>query len=137
MGCGEFLELQLDGSVACVGAKCPRPSAAQEILAGGETEHIVTFDEFGFTIRHPLQERLDDALMGCGLHRRLASSIEDPPEPLGLYRITLLPAGNLHYQLLQAVWPKEDMQCDRPGPDSPAAWARQFPKPGNRPTPRR
>jgi hypothetical protein len=67
--CGrESLMLGAAGHVTCGHLECPRPDAASELLADRETEHIVVFDRTGYTIRHPLRERLDDALMACALH---------------------------------------------------------------------
>jgi hypothetical protein len=45
--------------------RLPRPGAASEILADRKTEHIVEITNSGWAIRHPLAERLDDALMTC------------------------------------------------------------------------
>jgi hypothetical protein len=42
------------GHLTCSQLECPRPDAAHAILADRETEHIVQFDDTGFTIRHPL-----------------------------------------------------------------------------------
>lgn len=56
------------GGITCFAAGCPRPTAVTELLADRETAHIVMFDQRGYTIRHPLWERLDDALMTCSLH---------------------------------------------------------------------
>ena len=87
VGCGPTLETSAaDGRIRCAAPECPRPTAAAEILADRETEHIVEFDEIGFTIRHPLRERLDDALLQCVLHAQLAR-LDNPPTPgLGRYR---------------------------------------------------
>lgn len=88
MGCGEQL-IQGEGhQVWCCHSACPRPTAAAEILADPETGHIVTFTDDGFTIRHPLRERLDDALMTCPLHAGLMDGTLDAGEWLepGQYR---------------------------------------------------
>jgi hypothetical protein len=55
------------------------------LLADQESEHIVVFGETGFTIRHPLRERLDDALMDCDLHKDIAA-MGGPPVRSGTYR---------------------------------------------------
>lgn len=69
MGCGEQLILGEGRQLCCVHSKCPRPTAAAEILADTETGHVVTVTLDGqFAIRHPLRERLDDALLSCQLH---------------------------------------------------------------------
>lgn len=107
MGCGETLEMRLTlsptpgsrddlstsssnnvppATLVCVSADCPRPSAAGELLADAETEHIIIFDSRGFTVQHPLRERLDGELFGCSVHQQ----IRDNPESqgrLGRYRV--------------------------------------------------
>jgi hypothetical protein len=85
MGCGEGLILSELGEIFCAGLLCPRPAAAAEILADTESEHVVIFEEHCFTIRHPLRERLDDALLRCELHAYLASQ-DGPLFPAGTYR---------------------------------------------------
>lgn len=85
--CGQD-ELIMDYATAdirCGGNGCPRPTAAHEILSDRETHHRVTFTDGGFTIRHPLRERLDDALMRCDLHYELGNRINAPVPP-GEYR---------------------------------------------------
>lgn len=85
MGCGQTLFLGDGGHITCSKADCPRPSAVDELLHDRETEHIVELGETSFTVRHPLRERLDDALMECGLHSRIAAG-SGPPVPPGRYR---------------------------------------------------
>ncbi len=87
MGCGATLYLGGAGAVACSSTGCPRPAAVDELLQDRETEHIVVLGESEFTVRHPLRERLDDELMTCDLHQRIARS-DGPPEPPGRYRVT-------------------------------------------------
>lgn len=85
MGCGETLSVMDGGHVTCRRLECPRPDAVSEILADRETEHLVTFSPTAFTVRHPLRERLDDALMDCELHEFIAA-LPGPPVSSGLYR---------------------------------------------------
>lgn len=85
MGCGPTLFLANSGNVMCSRLECPRPTAVSEILDDRETEHLVTFDLSGFVVKHPLRERLDDALMACQLHDFIAGLDGQPIEP-GLYR---------------------------------------------------
>jgi hypothetical protein len=73
------------GYLTCSRLECPQPDAVHRILADSETEHLVQFDDDGFTVRHPLRERLDDALMQCDLHRHCAS-LPGPPDAPGRYR---------------------------------------------------
>lgn len=55
------------GVIACGSDECTDPTAVTRLLADDEHEHIVTLGWASFTIRHPLRERLDDALMECDL----------------------------------------------------------------------
>lgn len=86
MGCGNTLALDPCGSITCTNPGCPRPDAAADILGDGETEHVVQLDPHEFTVRHPLRERLDDALMTCTLHGHV-KSMARPPHPPGRYRV--------------------------------------------------
>jgi hypothetical protein len=86
MGCGETLILAEGGFATCSSLSCPRPAAASELLADGEAAHIVQLGETDFTIRHPLHERLDDALMQCELHVHVAA-LPGPPRQPGRYRV--------------------------------------------------
>lgn len=84
--CG-YKSLRLkDFLLFCSRPDCPRPSAAEEILRDAETEHIVQLKVATFTVRHPLRERLDDALLKCSLHAWLANEPERP-FPTGQYRV--------------------------------------------------
>ena len=85
MGCGELLHLR-HGTVTCKSAYCPRPDAAAEILADGEVHHVVTLGEVDFTVRHPLRERLDDALLDCTVTSWLRGLDAAPQQP-GVYRL--------------------------------------------------
>lgn len=85
MGCGETLkagEGMAFNPVLCLAQDCPDPVAAQKILGDSETEHLVQFGRTGFTVRHPLRERIDDQLLSCELHRACAQN----PDLMGLYR---------------------------------------------------
>jgi hypothetical protein len=88
MGCGATLFLGAGGYVTCSWSKCPRPDAASDILLEREHEHVVTFADDGtFSIKHPLRERLDDALLTCPLTAFLAR-LDFPPVKAGNYRAT-------------------------------------------------
>jgi uncharacterized protein DUF6085 len=91
MGCGECLVLGEGGLVTCASRKCPRPSAAAELLRDAEAEHVVQVTWEGFTLRHPLRERLDDALMTCRLHEYLCDPVA--PLPPGRYRVSRAAGG--------------------------------------------
>ena len=85
MGCGTTLFVGEGGYLTCSHLKCPRPDAVSDLLADRETEHIAEIEAKTFTIRHPLRERLDDALMECDLHAHLARLAKAPVRP-GRYR---------------------------------------------------
>jgi len=85
MGCGQTLSAMDGGHITCRHIDCPHPTAVDEILADRETEHLVVFSESAFTVRHPLRERLDDALMECQLHEHIAG-LSGPPTAPGRYR---------------------------------------------------
>lgn len=85
MGCGRTLFVGEDGYITCSFIECPRREAVSLILADRETEHIVMFSNTAFTVRHPLRERLDDALMECQLHEHIAG-LSGPPVQPGRYR---------------------------------------------------
>mgnify|MGYP001569443309 FL=1 len=85
--CGsQTLFLGDGGHVTCSRLDCPRPTAADELLADDETHHVVQLGPKTFTVRHPLHERLDDALMTCGVHERIAG-MDGPPAASGRYRV--------------------------------------------------
>jgi hypothetical protein len=80
MGCGETLYLETGlnadfNTIGCRGPFCPRPTAAAEILADPQTEHIITIDSViqgRYSMIHPLRERLEGGLLSCRLTRWLA-----------------------------------------------------------------
>jgi hypothetical protein len=84
MGCGETLELH-DGRVMCIMVGCLDYLAVDRILADPETEHVVEVDETGFSVQHPLRERVGGMLFQCDLHSRL-KALGDPPKQPGRYR---------------------------------------------------
>jgi hypothetical protein len=112
MGCGETLFLGAGGFVTCSYLTCPRPDAASRILADAESEHIVEFGRREFTVRHPLKERLDDALMRCDLHEHI-TRLAGPPVKPGRYRAR----PNLG-QRAQGAWTWEPLPASA---DPPAA----------------
>jgi hypothetical protein len=95
MGCGTTLFLGTGGHVTCRRIDCPNPSAVDQILGDRETEHLVDFTAAGFSILHPLRERLDPdegGLLGCVLHRHITALI-GPPVAAGRYRAHPDPGG--------------------------------------------
>lgn len=69
MGCGPetLILVPPNGVIMCIKKGCPGPHAVAQILADQESEHVVSFRAREFAIRHPLRERLGDALLDCGL----------------------------------------------------------------------
>lgn len=96
MGCGQTLRYRTNtGRVVCIAADCPRPLAVAELLADPETEHLLTVTDTGWTVKHPLRERLDDALMTCRAadvprHHLLPTPAPDGPT---VYRLVLDDGG--------------------------------------------
>lgn len=86
-GAAELVMDYATANLRCDGPGCPRPTAAHEILQDSRTEHEVTFTADGFTLRHPMRERLDDDLLTCEIHRMLMRN-EAPPLAPGTYRVT-------------------------------------------------
>lgn len=97
MGCGRTLFVGNGGYITCSYIHCPRPDAVADLLHDNEIEHIVAFSETGFTVRHPLRERLDDALMSCFLHEEIAA-MSGPPVKPGRYRARSKQAGGWTYE---------------------------------------
>jgi hypothetical protein len=94
LGCGQTLraeETKLVNRVICWAATCPDPLAAQKILQDPMTEHIVrfSFSGSGFTVKHPLRERLDDALLYCELAQICGAMPEPPGGVAGSYLVRL------------------------------------------------
>ncbi len=85
MGCGTTLFVGSGGHITCSYIPCPDPCAVDQILGDAETEHVVEFRAGEFTVRHPLRERIGDALLTCSLHTHLAG-LPGPPVQLGRYR---------------------------------------------------
>lgn len=99
MGCGQTLFAGEGGHVTCSYGMCPNPSAVDELLADRETEHIVQLGEYGFDVKHPLRERLDDALLGCSLARWIGEQAPADLPPVGRYRVRE-PAGDTEWERL-------------------------------------
>ena len=99
MGCGQTLEVWY-GHIACSWQGCPRPDAVSTLLKDRETEHIAEFDGKGFSLQHPLRERLGGDLFGCDMHARLRALDEMPVEEPGVYRV-LDPGDGLIFERLE------------------------------------
>jgi hypothetical protein len=84
-GCGDTLFLGDGGHVTCSLLGCPNPTGVDELLHL-DHEHYVTFDEDGFTVEHPLRERINGTMHGCPLHSYLQTLDGAPMKP-GRYRV--------------------------------------------------
>lgn len=87
MGCGQTLFLGAAGYITCGYVECPDPESVSTILDDREAEHAVTLRDTDFTVKHPLRERIGDALLQCDLHARITEEPK-PPHPPGRYRVT-------------------------------------------------
>jgi hypothetical protein len=87
MGCGETLFLGSGDYITCSYIDCPQPDAVSTLLDDREIQHIVDIGETTFTVRHPLRERLNDALLNCRLHNDIAA-MSGPPAKPGRYRVS-------------------------------------------------
>lgn len=85
MGCGRTLFRGKGGFITCSSLDCADPTAASKILADPETEHIVEISEGGFSIQHPLRERINGRLYDCEFHEELRRQPGPPAKP-GRYR---------------------------------------------------
>lgn len=63
MGCGETLRGQ--PNIVCSNPLCFDSGAVTAILADPETEHVVRLGDDGWSMKHPLRERVSNTLLGC------------------------------------------------------------------------
>lgn len=61
-------------------------AAFTALLELGPSEHVVKFTKDGWTMQHPLSERLDGSLFDCPWNDRLIA-LNGPPEGLGMYEV--------------------------------------------------
>lgn len=86
MGCGTTLFLGEGGHVTCSAVDCTGPDAVDTLLGDRETEHIAVFTEKGWTLKHPLRERLADELLTCGATAWIGD-IPQLPHLRGTFRV--------------------------------------------------
>lgn len=84
--CGGKLGL-VGNALACIGVDCPRPTAAAEILADTEIEHILVLEVASFSLRHPLRERLDSVLLTCEVGGYVGEFGREMSEGLGDWQV--------------------------------------------------
>lgn len=96
MGCGQTLFMGTGGHITCRRIDCSNPSAIDQILGDPETEHLVDFTAAGFSILHPLRERIEHPaqadLWDCALHQYI-QALDGPPTAIGRYRAHADPGG--------------------------------------------
>jgi hypothetical protein len=97
MGCGPTLHLSPAGVIRCLDRQCPNPMAAQKILENADSADLVQIDAGGFSILHPLRERLDNGLFNCPVNMHLAA-LREPPAGPGFYYARLDEAGLLELE---------------------------------------
>lgn len=92
--CGkQHLYLQPGGLIVCKSMgepECPNRVAVTALLSNGETEHIVDLTESGWTIKHPLRERIADDLFSCAFHQRLTNTPGLSLYVRGQYRVSVV-----------------------------------------------
>jgi hypothetical protein len=86
MGCGDTLFVGSGGYITCSWVKCPDPGAVSDLLMlHTSPHHKVVIGELGWTIEHPLRERLA-GLFDCPLHGFMESR-PGPPAVPGTYTV--------------------------------------------------
>lgn len=91
MGCGETLVASQGYGdlydILCTNPDCTYLDAVTRILANPYLDaHVVELTSMGFTIKHPISERVDDALFSCQLHTYI-SRLDRPPRDVGYYYV--------------------------------------------------
>lgn len=84
--CGDETLRVVRGEIVCESPGCPDPGMTHSILQDSEVEHIVFVGPEGWTLRHPLRERLNDELLTCGWNDYLAT--EGRAHSHGTWRIS-------------------------------------------------
>lgn len=76
-----------DAVIECDAVGCPTPTLVQELLAKPDQHvHLVKFDEDGYTVQHPLVERVRvEGLFACDLADEFRA-LREPPG-IGMYSI--------------------------------------------------
>lgn len=101
MGCGETLFLGFNGYVTCAALPCPRPDAVTVILEDRETAHLVRIRKGGWTVQHPLRERVDRSLLDCRFNPNDHRPHDVPSRGLSLWRVMEMDSGWLWEEVPQ------------------------------------
>lgn len=103
--CGEpKLHLMQADVIHCLARGCPDPDAAQKVLSDPETGHVADVTEDGWTLKHPLRERLGDGLFACTAGEVMRRAEEDGAVLPGRWR--LLPGTDGAAAAFQAITPE-------------------------------
>ena len=105
MGCGPHLHVMSGGMIMCLAPGCPNPGAVTHLISQPQSHlDVVQIDEDGFSILHPLRERLDGSLFDCPVNKALLA-MPAPPAPPGKYRARIDENGNLDLETLEGAAP--------------------------------
>lgn len=86
MGCGETLAVAGGGHIVCMALQCPDPAMLDKVISHEAMDrHIVILDDEGFSVQHPLSERLTD-MTECDVHQAMHEQDGAPASP-GRYYI--------------------------------------------------
>lgn len=100
MGCGKTLFVGSGGYITCSWIDCPKPDAVSILLEEDEHEHVVVFTRKGWTIQHPLRDRVEGVLFDCPATKE-CEAIRLAPAP-GTYRMSRGASG-WDYTLLEIL----------------------------------
>jgi hypothetical protein len=98
MGCGETLEVVSAGRIMCQEPTCPRPYAVRDLLKDNRVGHVAEFAADGFTLHHPMHERVSDQFQNCSVIRELRSHTTPPVGP-GRYQVVEQHGGFMYVDL--------------------------------------
>lgn len=85
------------GRISCSSADCPNPGAVHNLLNDPHIlDHLVSVTDHGWTLRHPLIERIGDALFACDLSGHLTGQREANVDTTpGVYRLEISAKGRV------------------------------------------
>jgi hypothetical protein len=90
------------GMIMCLAKDCPDPGAVTGILSDPETRDVVQIDEDGFSILHPLRERVNGSPFDCPVNKALIA-MPGPPAPPGRYRAAIGEDGILNLDVIEVT----------------------------------
>jgi hypothetical protein len=91
--------------IMCLAKDCPEPGAVTRIISSTETKDIVQIDAGGFSILHPLRERLGNGLLDCPVNKALLAMSEPPALP-GRYQARLGDDGTVDLTVMEVAVPE-------------------------------